>query len=117
MAIGNEFILEWIDKVAKVSGLQMDPVTLADDVLLMAVVFDDEISFQQAMDSVVRALDQLVQGKVAASELVSNYNGWDSYHFQSQRTKGHRADLRVIFQNITADFTQVKGFGHRHLPA
>lgn len=117
MAIGNKLIFEWIDRIAAVQDLQMDPVTLADDVLIMGIVFSDEIYFQQAMDSILRALNQLVQRKVTTSQLVSNYNGWHSYHFQSQRTQGNRSNLRIVFQRPASGLIRVRGFSHRFLPA
>lgn len=116
MAIANELILQWIENVSRIVGLQMDPTTLADDVVIMALVFDDEETFLLAMDNVVRAITHLINGSVYTSQLERNYSGWDSYHFQSQRTQGHRADLRIVFQNVGTKMVRVKGFGHRHLP-
>lgn len=117
MAISNELILEFIDKVSDIDGLSMDPVTLADDVVLMAFVFDVEATFLQAMNNVLRALTQLIDGKLDKSQLARNYRGWESYHFQSRRAQGQRADLRIVFQNVTSHSIRVKGFGHRHLPS
>lgn len=116
MAIENDLILQWIQNVSQIKGLQMDPTALADDVVLMALVFDTEEAFLLAMDNVVRAVTQLINGVVDTSQLERNYSGWDSYHFQSKRTQGHRADLRVVYQNVDKNTIRVKGFGHRHLP-
>lgn len=115
MAISNDSILQWIDNVSKIKGLLMDPTSLADDVVLMAYVFDVEADFLQAMNNVVRAINQLINETVNTSQLQQNYSRWDCYHFQSQRTQGHRADLRIVFRTLAASSIQVKGFGHRHL--
>ncbi|CAM4355850.1 DUF3237 family protein [Paenibacillus alkaliterrae] len=117
MAISDELILEWIDRVSEINGLQMDPEALADDVVLMALIFNVDSTFVQGMNSVVRAITQLIDGVVSASQLEQNDSGWDSYHFQSQRVQGHRADLRVVFQNVDHHTVRIKGFGHRHLPS
>jgi hypothetical protein len=117
MAIGNDLILQWIENVSQIPGLQMDPTALTDDVVLIALVFDVEETFLLAMDNVVRAIRQLINGLVYTSQLERNYSDWYSYHFQSQRTQGHRADLRVVFQNVATNMIRVKGFGHRHLPS
>ncbi|RTE09099.1 hypothetical protein [Paenibacillus whitsoniae] len=117
MAISNDLILEWIDRVASLQGIQMDPTALADDVLLMAFVYKKEEEFVLAMSQVVRAIGQLVVNKVEASQLERNYSGWDSYHFQSRRVQGQRADLRIVFQNTQSSPLKVKGFGNRHIPS
>jgi hypothetical protein len=116
MAINNELILEWIDHVSNIDGLLMDPVSLADDVTLMAFVFVNENEFLQAMNNVIRTISQLIEGKVDTSQLERNYSGWDSFHFQSKRAQRHRADLRVVFQTTAQNSIKVRGFGHRHLP-
>lgn len=117
MTIKSDLILEWIERTAHVQGVSMDPDALADDVFLMAYVFSEEAAFLQAMNHVVQALHMLVAGKVQASQLEKNLSGWDSYHFQSKRVQGQRADLRIIFQRTADDTLYVKGFGHRFLPA
>ena len=116
MAIRNECILEWIDVISRIHGLQMDPVSLTDDVVLMAMVFRDEEAFVLAMNNVARALTQLINGLVETSQLEHHYSGWEFYHFQSHRTQGHRADLRIVFLKVNTNVIRVKGFGHRHLP-
>lgn len=115
--ISNEVILEWIDRVSNVQDVKMDPNALVDDVILMAYVFHERLSFLQAMNSVVRALEQIVNEKVSVSQLEHNLRGWDSYHFQSQRLQGQGADLRIIYQHVDSGSVYVRGFGHRHLPS
>ncbi|MGG1519448.1 hypothetical protein ABE504_28875 [Paenibacillus oryzisoli] len=117
MAISNDLILEWIDRIANLQGLQMDPTALADDVLLMAFVYKKEEEFVLAMSQVVRAIGQLVANKVEVSQLERNYSGWDSYHFQSRRVQGQGADLRIVFQSTSANTIKIKGFSNRHIPS
>jgi hypothetical protein len=117
MAIRNELIVQWIDIVSRIKGLQMDPVALADDIVLMAFIFDNEETFLLAMDNVAKAISQLVDGSVDVSRLRRNFTDWNSYHFQSQRTQSHRADLRIEFDKVDDTTIRVKGFGHRHLPS
>lgn len=116
MAISNELIIEWIDLVSQLDGLMMDPVTLADDMILMAYYFNEPDDFLLAISQVVKAMKHLIQERVATSQLERSYRGWTSYHFQSKRVQGKRADLRIVFQKHTAYTIRIKGFGHRHIP-
>ncbi|WP_205520032.1 hypothetical protein [Virgibacillus doumboii] len=68
-----------------------------------------------AMENVVKSLNLLVTDQVDGSQLVSNYTGWDSYHFQSKRVQGQRADLRIVFQR-NSGLIRVRGFGNRWVP-
>jgi hypothetical protein len=113
MTENDLLIAKWIDLVAAVQFIEMDPDALVDDVLLMSMVFGDD--FEMAMAAVVNALTFIVQGRVSPSHLVHNLRNWTSFHFQSQRALGNPADLRIVYQSRDTS-VRVRGFGHRHLP-
>ncbi|NMM98487.1 hypothetical protein [Bifidobacterium olomucense] len=116
MAISNALLERAIAIIASVRGLQMDPDTLADDVILLAYVWPDEDEFKIAVASVHRAMTQLTEGTVEGSELKYDFAGWKSFHFQHRRGQQSRADMRIVYMR-TADGIRVKGFGNRHLPS
>lgn len=111
---GNDLLIgKWIDVVAAVRGIEMDPDALVDDIVFMSFVFGDD--FEMAMSAVVTSLTLVVQRRISPTHLVRNLANWTSFHFQSQRIQGHPADLRIIYQR--SDTTvRVLGFGHRRLP-
>jgi hypothetical protein len=105
----------WIDHVASVQGIEMDPDALVDDVVFIAYSFDQDDTFIAAMTQIVHSLLLLVKRRNMGQSLVGNFSDWRSFHFQSQRTKGHPADLRMVYKD-TGTSIRVRGFGHRHLP-
>ncbi|QKY70443.1 hypothetical protein [Lentibacillus sp. CBA3610] len=116
MKITNDVLIEWIGEVSRVKGLQMDPEALADDIFLMAYVYQNPIEFDMAMQNVIKAFDLIIKNSVNTSQLAHHYTDWQSYHFQSKRTQGQKADLRIIFKK-ESDVMYVRGFGNRWIPA
>lgn len=116
MAVSDGALDAAIDLISAVSGLQMDPDDLADDVILLSVSFEDEGDFLKAASATERALRQLVNDEVDASPLAHNLQGWFSYHYQHARAQGARADMRIGFQ-WTEKGIRVRAFGHRDVPS
>ncbi|WP_019415071.1 hypothetical protein [Paenisporosarcina sp. TG20] len=115
MAISNNLIEEAIDVIANIQGIQMNQDELVDDVILVAFVFDEESTFKLAINQITNSIQHIVSQRNVGQALVNTYDGWMSFHFQSQRVNGHPADLRVVYQN-TNTVIRIHGFGHRHLP-
>ena len=116
MAISEDLLHQSIDLIAGISQLEMDPVALAQDVALLELFYEDELSFKQAITSICRSITQLASGMVTGTVLKQSHTDWYSYHFQYSRSQGQRADLRVIYQ-MHAGAIRVKGFGHRFVPS
>lgn len=123
MTVSDSQIDEWIEIIASIGGMEMDPNDLAEDTIIVAEVCDDDNQFKTAMGAVYRALNQLVKHQVSASHLERNLATWKSYHFQSERTQGHPADMRICFMEVEsgpeskASTIRVRAFGFRHIPA
>lgn len=111
----EEMINNAIDLLAEIDGLFMDPVSLAEDVLLLAASFPDEDEYAAAVLSTKRALQQIVAEEVTTAQLERNFSGWESYHYQHKRAQGAAADMRLVFRR-GREGVQVQGFGHRNIP-
>ena len=116
MAISRPLLEQAIDLIAGESRLEMDPESLAEDVILIALAWPDEREFKAAITSVCRAIGQLLSETVSGTMLRYNHEEWMSYHFQHKRSQGGKADMRVIYQ-LREGKVRVRGFGHRHIPA
>ncbi len=121
MPISPSDIRQAIGAIADVPGLRMDPVALAEDVVLLAHAFDTDKEFQAACVSTCHALLLLVEDKVDASDLEYPLEDWRSYHYQHRVGQGLPADCRVIYRRVEdaadgAPQIEVKGFGHRRIP-
>ncbi|WP_053958048.1 hypothetical protein [Sulfobacillus thermosulfidooxidans] len=113
--ISNAALAAWIQRIAAIPGIEMDPNALVDDVVLMAMAFPEEKRWHTAMIHVEEALVFIVQRRDIGQNLRDHLSGWKSYHFQSQHTRKHPADLRIVYQD-TGQTIRVRGFGHRWLP-
>lgn len=114
--IASDLLEQAVERIGSVSGVRMDAISLAQDVLLLAYAWPDETEFRAAVDSVCDALTNLVAHKVEGTELKHQFTGWRSFHFQHHRFNGARADARVIYRWDGENLT-VRGFGGRHLPS
>lgn len=115
MTVSKELLAEAIKVISSVDGIQMDARTLAEDVVLTAIVYDENQAFKMAITNIVAALQLIVSKRNIGTPLVGNLSGWHSFHFQSKRTQGHPADLRIVYKD-KGTVIQVKGFGNRILP-
>ncbi|MBP1970328.1 hypothetical protein J2Z83_002446 [Virgibacillus natechei] len=116
MTIDNNLIEQAIDAITEIEGIKTDPNAMLDDIVLVAYVFDNELLFMTAIAQIKKAMLQIVKTRDIGQPLVGNLSSWMSFHFQSQRTQKHPADLRIIYHD-TGDFIRIRGFGHRHLPS
>lgn len=114
MPVSDRAIDTAIDLIADVPGLQMNVDDLAEDVVLMAVTWPDEVEFRKAAAATERALRQLVAAKVDSTPLKYGLEGWYSYHYQHSRGQGQRADMRIAYQPTKAGI-RVRAFGHRDI--
>ena len=115
MQISDEVLLEAVDAIVDVAGLHMDADYLVEDVFLLAYAFPEESDFKAVVANTVRALSQLVAGRVAPSPLKYDFASWYSYHYQPRVGQGVRAVCRIIYRPLD-DGIEVKGFGHRRIP-
>jgi len=115
MPISRDLLELSIDLIASNPSLEMDPESLASDVVLLACIWPDADEFRAAITSVCKAIEQLFVGNVTGTTLQYKHESWMSYHFQQRRSQGARAELRIVYQ-ISSDKIRVRGFGHRHIP-
>lgn len=116
MSISTERMLKAIDALAAVKGTCMDPRSLAEDVVLLAKSWSDEVDFDFAVASTVAALKLVVEGTVTPSTLHYNLDGWCSYHYQHHIGQGNKANMRIVFKREDGN-VKVLGFGHRSIPS
>lgn len=115
MAISDALLQLGIEQLSQIDGISMDADRLVDDVVLVAYVFDDPQLFSTAIANVINAINLVVRERRIGPALVNNKAGWWSYHFQSQRTQRHTADMRIVYQD-TGTTIRIMGFGHRWIP-
>lgn len=115
--ISAESVEAAIASLAGVEGASFDAAFLVQDVLGMARAFPEEADFEAAIASTVRMLGQIVSGKVDASGLEDDYEGWESCHYQHRVAQGAKADMRIMFARDSDGTVRVRGFGQRWLPA
>ncbi|MGN0261654.1 MAG: hypothetical protein ACI4B9_02220 [Eggerthellaceae bacterium] len=116
MAISNDLIRQAVEALAGIEGVFMDPASLVEDVFLFAYAFPEQEDFMAACASTSRALGLLMKGAVDSSNLKYQLEGWDSYHYQHRAGQGVKADCRIMYRRIDGGI-EVKGFGHRRIPA
>lgn len=116
MAISDELFEFWIERVSELEGLSMDADKLVEDVVLIAVAFDqDPDIFSYAMTNTIEALKLILRQRNVGQPLVGNKYGWMSYHFQSRRIPKLKADMRIVYRDMGTSI-QIMGFGHRWIP-
>lgn len=116
MAIKQEVIRKAVAAIAATDGLHMDDAALVEDVVLLSRAFPDEDDYMAACASTKRAFKQLIDGKVTASDLKYDFAEWKSYHYQHRVGQGERAVCRIMYRRVDNGI-EVKGFGHRRIPA
>lgn len=116
MAINQMLVRQAIASLAQTTGLYMNAESLVEDVFLLARAFPEQDDFMAACASTKRALELLVAGKVTPSNLKYEFQNWSSYHYQHRAGQGIKATCRIVFRQ-RPDGIEVKGFGHRHIPA
>ena len=116
MVISNDLMRQAVDSLSKTDGLIMSSASLVEDVPLLSLAFSAEDDFMAACASTQRAFEHLVVGKVTASDLKYGFEEWSSYHHQHRVGQGIRATCRIMYRKVD-DGIEVKGFGHRRIPA
>ena len=114
--IGSSALLAAIDAIASVEGATMSASALVQDVVSVARAFPDPAEFEAAVANTARAIELVVSGRVAPSELGDDYKGWRAYRYQHRVAQGEKADMRVLFREEGGRIL-VRGFGHRREPA
>jgi hypothetical protein len=115
MAITKQVRTEAARKIAAIDGFDMNAIALVEDVELLSYVFADVDAFESAIVNTIKALKQLIERDVQASNLKYDLEDWQSYHFQHKVEQGARADMRIIFRRTNTGI-EVKAFGHRFIP-
>lgn len=115
MAISDELLQFGIDQLAGIGGISMDANRLVDDVVFVASAFNDPQLFSIAITNVVGAITRVLRQRAVGTALVNNKAGWWSYHFHSQRSQHHAADMRIVYQD-TGTTIRIMGFCRRWLP-
>lgn len=96
-----------------VEGLYMAPEWMLYDLSQLYDVYGD--GFEPAIESLRRAIEDVLAGRVSTSRLKYDLAQVRSYHFQSVVRQGQRADMRLAYVPHR-DGIHVIGFGNRHLP-
>lgn len=116
MAISKRLIRQAIESLSEIDGVLMDPANLVEDAFLLAFAFPHDNDYLAACASTRRALERLAAREVDASSLKYEFEGWESYHYQHRVGQGVRATCRIMYRR-TPSGIEVKGFGHRRIPA
>ena len=111
-----EQIKRSISLIAAIDRVEFDSEALADDALVLTYAFPEPEEYAAAIRATARALQLIVDSRVNAAQLHDDYNGWSSYHYQHRINQGSKADMRIMFRR-KGDVVQVRGFGHRRMPA
>lgn len=114
--IGAEALLGAIASISAVEGVFMSASSLAQDVVAVARAFPEKDDFDAAIANTARALGHIASGRVVASDLGDDYEGWHAYHYQHCVAQGEKADMRVMYR-VGDGQVFVRGFGHRREPA
>ena len=117
MGAERDDVLTFVRAVLAVDGVYVRPASLADDAVLLGMAFPDVEGYRVAAASTVRALRQLVSGAASGTELCHDLAGWRSFHYQSSRSNGSRADMRIVYRDRPDGGIDVWSFGHRHVPS
>lgn len=116
MAISDELLEFWIDRVSELEGISMDADKLVEDIVLIAIAFDQDSEILSAvMTNTIEAFKLIVRDRSIGQELMGNKSVWSSYHFQSRRIRKQKADMRLVYRDSGTSI-QIMGFGHRWLP-
>ena len=105
-----------IGDIAAVDGVEFDSDMLADDAFVLTYAFPVPEEYAAAIQATVRALRLIADDRVSASRLRDDYDGWLSFHYPHRLAQGAKADMRIMFRR-TGGAVQVRGFGHRRMPA
>lgn len=116
MAISKRLIRQAIESLSEIDGVLMDPANLVEDAFLLAFAFPHDNDYLAACASTRRALERLAAREVDASSLKYEFEGWESYHYQHRVGQGVKATCRIMYRR-TPSGIEVKGFGHRRIPA
>ena len=116
MAISKRLIRQAIESLSEIDGVLMDPANLVEDAFLLAFAFPHDNDYLAACASTRRALERLAAREVDASSLKYEFEGWESYHYQHRVGQGVKATCRIVYRR-TPSGIEVKGFGHRRVPA
>ncbi len=116
MAISKRLIRQAIESLSEIDGVLMDPANLVEDAFLLAFAFPHDNDYLAACASTRRALERLAAREVDASSLKYEFEGWESYHYQHRVGQGVKATCRIVYRR-TPSGIEVKGFGHRRIPA
>lgn len=116
MAISDETYREAIGRLSVIESVAFDPASLAEDIFLLGIAYSEEETFAMVVASTIRALRQIVSGRVTVSMLKYEFEGLSSYHFQAARAQGSPADMRIVFRREEG-CVRVVGFGNRRIPS
>lgn len=116
MAISKLLIAQSIAEFSEISGVTIQAEALVRDLMVMARVWNDAEDFSRATASTLNALKLIRDGKITPSKLRDKLAGYSSYHYQSTKGQGRKADMRVVYK-IENGVVFVLGFGHRFLPS
>lgn len=116
MTISKAVIAQAIAALSSVDEVLMQPSSLVEDAMLLALAFEEETAYKTAVVNTVKAFKDIARGRVASDSLSGAYEGWSSYHYQPHVAQGAAASMRIVFKR-DAGCMHILGFGHRYIPS
>ena len=115
--IDRAFLKQTIDKISSIENLQMDPKHLVLEILALSAIFTDVPRFEKVVNSVINAIDSLLNNPSIGEDLEHNLVEWKSYHFSSPYpTYPKEEDMRMVYQSQSGPSILILAFGHRYIP-
>lgn len=112
----NEPLEQAIEQLSSLDYVWFNTRFLVEDVACVYAAFPEKLEFEAAIVSTMRVLKLIAAGRVDASVLKDDYEGWKSCHYQHRVGQGIKADMRIMYQLIDG-VVRVRGFGERRAPA
>lgn len=92
----------------------MIPYSLADDLAFLGEAYPDDKELYLVLRETIGELRHVAAGNVSSTPLAHNLKKARARHYQSVRAKGHKADMRIIFEPQDGGVVEILAFGKRH---
>lgn len=87
---------------------------VAEDLSALSQAFADDDAFRQALVEVMAEFRRILADPGRGTAMHGHYAQWRRVAFQSERARGHPADLRIVYRPMQGrPAIEVRAFGHR----
>ena len=91
---------------------------VAEDISALSQAFPEDRAFARALQEISAEFRRIVANQSRGVAMQGHYAEWRRVAFQSERARGHPADLRILFRPVAGQVPiEVRAFGHRWHPA